>query len=437
MLTACIALAVFNTLSVWLNLDDLEDSNLETSLTWDAINVANLILINMVDAETAVRGYLISSNESFLEPLERSRAESTFIRSELIRLRDQGIIAADNTSSILESVDREYQALDELVQVVNSDQMLDSAEVSRAFAGKVVMDELRARIDRVQERQHGRLSEINERTYDSFQIAAYVGVGTGAITTLGLLLFYFDLRRNIERRTAAEAELKAANATLESAVVKRTEQLTRLSRHLIQLSEKEKATLASELHDEFGANLTAINLDVSVVAAKIKDSQPQLYDRLQRALGVLRESVDLKRRIIHGLRPSMLDSLGLAAVIEMISEEFTERTGIPCRTALPENMAQPPDDIAIAIFRVVQESLNNIAKYAQASNVSITMTQGDWLRLTITDDGVGIPADIMNRPVTHGLLGMQERMKQLQGIFKVDTPAGGRGTIVRAEVPLI
>jgi signal transduction histidine kinase len=128
---------------------------------------------------------------------------------------------------------------------------------------------------------------------------------------------------------------------LKATVAVRTREALELSRYLIRIAEEEKARLARNLHDELGASLTAINLDLAYVSAKLNGSEPQLAKRLQRATATLRSTIDLKRRIVQDLWPTMLDHLGLSAAILAHCKDFSLRTGLPCTVDVPEEL----DDI--------------------------------------------------------------------------------------------
>jgi signal transduction histidine kinase len=225
-------------------------------------------------------------------------------------------------------------------------------------------------------------------------------------------------------------------------VQQRTEQLSVLSRHLISISEEEKMRLSRELHDEMGAHLTSISMDISAVTHQLQKSNPELAAQLRRARGTLMETVELKRRIIEDLRPSLLDNLGLCAAIDSYCEDFARMTAIPCDTEIGvevDAVAKTGDSsLSIALFRIVQESLTNIRKYAKARRVSVSLKlqRDDMLVLRIIDDGVGIAAPTLAKPMSHGLLGMRERALLLGGVLNIRRGRGDQGTCIEVYIPL-
>ena len=269
-----------------------------------------------------------------------------------------------------------------------------------------------------------------------FWSVAQVGLIVNAAAMLALIVFYLLIQRSFARQVKIDATLKSDNRSLEGIVAQRTRELSELSRHLIRVSEQEKAKLARDLHDELGASLTAMKFDMAYVAAKLKASAPPLAERLQRAIDTLGATFHLKRRLVADLWPTMLDHLGLAAAVRAHCAEFTLRTGVPCVVDIAEDLTIEPG-WSIALYRVVQESLTNVAKYAHASNVAVVLKrEGEALTLRISDDGIGIPAGPIEKSGSYGLVGMRERISQLGGKFRISRRAKDGGTLVEALIPL-
>lgn len=211
---------------------------------------------------------------------------------------------------------------------------------------------------------------------------------------------------------------------------------SRLARHLIRKTDNEKARLAREMHDELGSNLTAVNLDVAAVEDKLKTSDPALATRLRRALVSLRTVVALSRRIIEDLRPSALDNMDLAEALRGYCDDFTERTGLKCTMDLCDDIGEIGRDRAIALFRVAQESLENAASHAKPSALTLILAhEGKGTRLRVTDNGSGLPDDAFDRPASHGLLEMRERIAMVGGTLDIRCGKDGRGTQMDAFVP--
>ena len=157
----------------------------------------------------------------------------------------------------------------------------------------------------------------------------------------------------------------------------RTAELSSLSAHLQSSSEREKGRLARDLHDELGGILTSAKIDTAWLEGHSKTPIPDALARIRRLSTVLDEAVDLKRRVIENLRPSLLDHLGLSAALEWYVNETCSKAGLKCSLQLPDQNSVVDPDIAIAIFRLVQEGLTNAVKYARASEIDVSLRRED------------------------------------------------------------
>ena len=216
----------------------------------------------------------------------------------------------------------------------------------------------------------------------------------------------------------------------------RTEELTRLSHRLLTAGEEEKARIARNLHDGLGSTLTAVNLDLFWVQQRLAD-QPALASRLARASEVLASTVEMKRGIIHSLRPAALDNLGLSLAIESHVAEFEKTCAVAIEMDLSAELPPLTNQASIALFRIYQEALANAVHHAGASMITISLhdERGNVI-LRISDDGVGIGDEAAaGLPTTLGVLTMRERAAALDGTLTIDRGAGGRGTVVTASLP--
>src|SRR5262249_30198947 len=238
---------------------------------------------------------------------------------------------------------------------------------------------------------------------------------------------------------AKERETEALNerqSELERAVQRSTEDLSELSTHLQIVAEKERATLSRELHDELGGLLVAARMDVSWLEEKIATSDPDVLEHFKRVQDALLAGVDLKRRVVERLQPALLDNLGLFPALRWQVAESCGRAGIQSVERYPNEDLNLNPEAAIAIFRIVQESLTNILKHARARNMEILVeSQGKWLVLQIRDDGVGIPVDRRRALRSHGLAAMRHRATGLGGQWRISTRTGG-GTEIEVRLPL-
>ncbi|MGZ5035772.1 MAG: sensor histidine kinase [Usitatibacter sp.] len=217
-------------------------------------------------------------------------------------------------------------------------------------------------------------------------------------------------------------------------IVKRAEELASLSSFLQTHYEREKAGLARELHDQLGGILTPAKMDLAWLQSRLGDD-PQYEHKLARLSALIDQGIDLKRRIIENLRPSLLDHLGFAAAVQWYVDETCNAANLQHRVTIAK-LERLPSDLEIALYRVVQESVTNIIRHAKARNVELIVERTDkGLRVAVCDDGVGIEDMDRARKLSHGLAGMTERMRAIQGTLDIKS-SRGEGTRVEAFLPI-
>ena len=202
--------------------------------------------------------------------------------------------------------------------------------------------------------------------------------------------------------------------------------------------EEEKARVARELHDELAQSLTTLKMDAAWMRdrlARESASQIELTGKLATMQATLDHAVAATRRIASDLRPLILDDLGLAAALEWLVNGFIKRSGIACTLEM-EGEVELAEPFATAVFRIVQESLNNVAKHAHASKVQVRIAHdGKAVMLSICDDGCGFDAQAPRRPEALGLAGLRERAHLLRGSADIRSQEGS-GTTVEVRIPL-
>jgi signal transduction histidine kinase len=237
--------------------------------------------------------------------------------------------------------------------------------------------------------------------------------------------FYTVILRDITARLAAEEALR-----------KSKDELQALGAAAHMTREQEKSRIARELHDELGQLLTMLQMDVVWCKEKLPYGNESFQARLDRMEGLLKGTIAATRRIASDLRPLMLDDLGLVPSLEWLVENFSQRTGIVCRLDIAGRDLVLPKAHATAIFRIVQESLTNIAKHANATHASISIGDDDdeALVVRIEDDGVGFATDAPRKPNSFGLFGLRERASLMGGQATIESMPG-KGTKVVVRVP--
>jgi signal transduction histidine kinase len=242
---------------------------------------------------------------------------------------------------------------------------------------------------------------------------------------MGRITGHYGIQRDITERHLSAQE-----------VARSREELRALAARLETIREEERTRIARELHDELGQTLTALKLDLAWLQHRLSRSNGELVDRCDGLLGRLDEVMVSVRRIVTELRPSVLDQLGLADAIEWQAQDFAQRTGLALDLDIKTGRAAPPDAMASAVFRMLQEALTNVAKHANATRVRVALRIGaDSLRLEVRDDGRGIAQREQRGSHSLGLLGLRERAIAWGGTLSV-SGSPSAGTTVSLQLPM-
>ena len=233
------------------------------------------------------------------------------------------------------------------------------------------------------------------------------------------------LAREIGERQLAEQRLRESQA-----------QLRALAARLISIREEERGRIAREIHDELGQFLTGLKMDVAWLRKHLGKDQAPLLDKTATMRRLIDSTLQVVRRIATGMRPEILDDMGLVAAITWQAKEFQKRMGIRCRVQLPAAQPDLGRELSTAVFRIFQEILTNIARHAKASSVGVRLQiSAERLTLEVVDDGSGIAESAVHARESLGLLGMQERAQLFGGEVSI-RGSPGRGTTVALSIPL-
>jgi two-component system sensor histidine kinase UhpB len=254
----------------------------------------------------------------------------------------------------------------------------------------------------------------------------YTTVSVGCIrTTGGAIDHVVALIQDITERKRAEDSARQAH-----------EQLRLLAKRLNQVREAEAGLLSRELHDEFGQMLTGIRMDLSWLASRLAGDKPKLMSKVSSSLAQVDATMRIVRNVAARLRPRILDELGLLPAIEWLVHDLQQRSDANVAFVSNTGATALTPDQATAVFRIVQESLSNIARHAGAKRIDVSLyAQDGSLTVEIRDDGKGVRENEMTSVESIGLLGMRERALAVGGDLTLESVAG-RGTVVILRLPL-
>jgi len=386
----------------------------------------------LTDAETGQRGYLLTGRKEYLKPYDAGIAQANEALAWLNQYYGTDVYTAGLMKRVQLASRNKLSELSETIKLHDDGKEGAWQELMLSNIGQEQMDLVRNVSAELLKFETARVAAGRTSVSQTLMLNR---IGVTAMTALSLLALFMYLRQTsalVLQREEQRRVVQAERDQLEIEVARRTDQLTELARHLQTVREDERMRLARELHDELGALLTAAKLDVARLKSRLGVLTPEVAERIQHLNEALNNGIALKRRIIEDLRPSSLSNLGLVAALDILVAEWSARAEITVERELAPVQLRPAGELTV--YRLVQEALTNISKYAKASRVQVRLaSEGGIVRVSVRDNGVGFDTSVP-RSSAHGLLGMRYRLETEKGRM-VLTSAPGEGTLIEAEMP--
>lgn len=386
----------------------------------------------LVDAEASALSFLLMRSDVYLEPYRNTAA------------RLEPLMASMNFDIPPGSDDHaDFQALKRLVDAKFHylGEMLSHGKVPVALSqdhgelGKQLMDEIRVRLAVLKarrEKAHQDLENMYLARADNIQ---YMGYVLGIASLLLIISLFLVQQRQVALRARIHELLKTENSRLEAKVAARTRELSNLASNLTNAQEEERQHIARELHDEMGSALTAAKMDASwlrrSLGTRVDDS---IQERLLRLIENIGGTISLTRRLVDDLQPPLLKGLGLTEALRSLGQQF--EIDMPVEMSFPEHELNLSAEQSLALFRVAQESLTNVRKYAKASQVKLSLQEeGGVVLLSIRDNGVGFDTQDIELH-GHGIAGIKHRTQMFNGSLTLSS-SPGKGTHIEVRIPTI
>ena len=390
------------------------------------------LMQQMLDAETGQRGFLLTGNGKYLEPYDAAVGDINQTLGTLRQLFAPHEVELAEFVLMSGHISRKLAELDLSVRMRKGGQDEAWKFVLTTDVGQEQMAAIRKQSSKLGASSIVRMEMGQSQITKTLQLSR---IGVAIMALAGLLAFYMYLLQTqalLASSVREQATLQRERDLLETQVRERTATLTELATHLQNVREDERGHLARELHDELGALLTAAKLDVARLKSRLGANLPEVADRIEHLISTLNSGIALKRRIVEDLRPSSLSHLGLVASLEILAREFQDRSGLSITTDL--DPVELNGSAQLTVYRLVQESLTNIGKYAEADQVEISLANLDgYISVDVRDNGKGFTPDDVT-PGSHGLTGMKHRVEAAGGRLSVVSARGG-GTKISAVLP--
>ena len=387
----------------------------------------------ILDAETGQRGYLLTGSNEYLAPYQAATRRIVEAFSVLDLHYGKRPESAAVLGQLRALIDTKLSELAETIKLYDQGRREASNALLLSGIGMEKMADIRTLIAKLLDDETKNVVEGRQDVYRTLLLSR---IGVTLLSAISLLALVMYLRESfaLEREQRQQKQLiEAQRDQLENEVVERTAQLVELTHHLQTAREDERGRLARDLHDELGALLTSAKLDAARIKSRLGSGVPEASERLVHLVKTLNSGIELKRRIVEDLRPSSLTQLGLPVTLEILAREFEERSGIKVeRNFEPVKLTASAE---LVVYRLVQEAITNITKYAKAEHVWTRVNErAGWVEVTVRDDGVGFDTSVPPSSA-YGLLGMRYRVKAEGGSMRI-VSSPGEGTLIEARLPL-
>lgn len=421
----------------------LAKQNASLSKDRGTIILAETLRASLSEAESAQRGYLISLqnrdipiDEKAIEPLmQRVQELLRQLQSHLESGEEPRQRHKDMLKEIAADVEGKTTELQMAVTLANKGNLEAATQMIHAEESRNRMQQFQGRTQSFIDSVGKDVSKMTERRDQTMAAGRFSVAASILLVLILLVLSVRKLITEIVDRDRHSKQLETDVVNFEQKLEERTSMLKTLAVDYQYDVERERRKLARELHDELGSILTATKMDIAWVLRKIKDIAPEASEKLARTMRYLDQGIELKRRVVQDLHPALLTTFGLIPALKALIESAAERNQWDLDLVLPDESTCISEPLGLIAYRVVQETLTNATKYAQATKVSVHLQVDDrYLKLEIEDNGKGMDLT-QNYDVTHGLKGMRHRVIAIGGKLQIESEPG-KGMFTLALIPL-
>lgn len=392
----------------------------------------NQLIQTILSAETSQRGYLLTGDERYLQPYTAALTQVDRQLDELQKILTPHQDQLADLDIMSQHISRKLAEMDLTVRMRRDNKQDAWQFVLMTDVGKELMEGIREQSTKLLAGSSRNTAHVHQQINQTLLLRR---IGIFLLAVLGLTGFYMYLVQSKALLNSVfheQESLRHERDQLDVLVQQRTNSLAKLATHLQNVRENERAHLARELHDELGALFTAAKLDIARLKSRLGPAQPEAMERLAHLTATLNSGIALKRQIVEDLHPSALSHLGLVASLEILAREFEKSANLSITTKL-----EPVDlggSAALTVYRLVQESMTNIGKHAEATKITINLQGIDGhATVDVFDNGKGFDTNL-DYPNSHGLSGMRHRVESAGGRFSV-TSSPQAGTKISAVLP--
>jgi signal transduction histidine kinase len=410
-----------------------------TSFNQAAFKVSSLQK-DLIKAESAQRGFLLTRSKEYLSPYDQAIINVRINLEEVENiLKEQQPTALIEETELIDIINKSIEAkiteLNLTLSLAKEGEFNNAESIVNLDNGLVEMENFDTTIGKLQEMLKKRVSDLQVKRSASRNLIRISVIAGPLILIFFVTSVIKSLLIELSEKAELQNQLKTENLKHELKVKEQSKLLQSLALDYQSDAERERQKLARELHDELGSILTATKMDIAWVIKMLKKSEPEIVDKLKRTNTYLDQGINFKRQIVQDLHPSMISTFGFWPALKTLIEETAERNQLALTLTLPGEDTQVNETISLIAYRVIQETLNNCSKYANASKLVVHIyCDENNMKIEIKDDGVGIDMNNLTHN-THGLSGMRHRVTAIGGHIELSSTPG-EGLLTMAILPL-
>ncbi len=404
-------------------------------------NINNLseLKANVYRAESAQRGYLVTRRSDYVAPLDtaldEARKNITQIENKVVEIGKDVAEQQEILEAIMVNIEVKAADIKTTLGLTKAGRIREARQVVNLDQGKVETEKLIANVDRLTKYHTDTLKNMLIKRNNSTVITRFFVVGGALFLIFLTVVVLKQLLVEITVKSELQKQLLQENDRYEEKLQAQKILLRSLALDYQADAERERQKLSRELHDELGSIFTATKMDIAWVMKKIKETEPEVLDKLKKTNRYIDQGINYQRHIVQELHPAMLSTFGFWPALNSLIDDAAERNQWELTLVLPDKNTKINETISLIAYRIVQETLNNANKYAKATKISVNVLVDEkYLKVEIEDNGVGVDMDALDGN-THGLSGMRHRVMAIGGRFEILSELN-KGVLTRALIPL-
>lgn len=407
------------------------------------INIATLhqLKADLFEAESAQRGYMLTKRTEYVKPfndaLNSARANVKLSEKLVTDTSSQlnQVIELEWLKAIGSNIEARTAEMLLTIRLVEDNKIEEANQVLNLDLGRIQMEKFVHQTDKLIKQQNADVNAMMEKRRSTVILARISVIGGSLLLIFLVVLVIKQLLNELSVKSELQQQVVKENEIYEKKLFQQTKLLRSLALDYQADVERERQKLSRELHDELGSIFTATKMDIAWVIKKIKESAPDIAEKLKKTSSYVDKGIQFQRHIVQELHPAMVTTFGFWPALNSLITDAAERNNWQLTLNLPDENTKLNETISLVAYRIVQETLNNANKYAKATAVSVDVIIDEkHIKLEIEDNGVGMDTQI-EKGTTHGLAGMRHRVLAIGGHFEILSEPG-KGVHTRALIPV-